>query len=662
MRTNILRHVAVALGMAVCTVAQAGDYNSPSKWNNFNTKKAEAKTENVFKTVGTGCLPCQRGARAHNGGTAYQGQVIQQAPGAMYSPVQSYQSSGAYQGGVIDQGAAYGHQHGVIQNGGVQNGGIQYGGMMNQGSSIVGNGAGMSSSNGVIVNGGMAAGAQGSTIQDSSAPALQGSSTRSGIAMDQGMSLDQGTALNQGTVLNQGTAMNQGTVLNQGVQGPAMSHSGQGVIQNQGTVSPYANAVQAPWTGSSSVVTQNVAAPQAYYSAPAASYGYSSGYTTQTRRRVGSKLAGLAGGNAGCGISPYFGGFNVLFLSLNNNNGSRNLLVDDATGNSLMNVNRLSPSDRVGFDVHGGRYLANGLYGLDFGYFSYNPDQEQRIVNTPGGSGRATMPQWRDVLVDPGTGLLPVYDYFDGAENHRFRRDLNFQSIEANLFSFGWMGARRTGASCNQGLGRGLGFGSRLGLNGAGRYGGAGGALTRGGSRVQVATSHGFRWFQLEDSLEIAGNINAIDGYQADDLFYNVNVENNLFGYQFGGRLTYALTNRLLFNIGGKFGLYGNDVDYRQRLGTQTVLAYTAGTVEDIESHESDTVFSTLGELDLGLGYRFSNAWTVTGGYRVISACGVSTAPGQIAGDYSTLASSAAIRADDCITLHGGYVGLQYNW
>ena len=49
MRTNILRHVAVALGLSfVVAHAQAGEYNSPAKWNNFNTQKQNTP---VFRTV-----------------------------------------------------------------------------------------------------------------------------------------------------------------------------------------------------------------------------------------------------------------------------------------------------------------------------------------------------------------------------------------------------------------------------------------------------------------------------------------------------------------------------------------------------------------------------------------------------------------------------------
>ena len=45
----------------------------------------------------------------------------------------------------------------------------------------------------------------------------------------------------------------------------------------------------------------------------------------------------------------------------------------------------------------------------------------------------------------------------------------------------------------------------------------------------------------------------------------------------------------------------------------------------------------------------------------MISACGVATAT-DIPGEYTSLASANAVNADDCVIVHGGYVGLDYNW
>jgi hypothetical protein len=282
------------------------------------------------------------------------------------------------------------------------------------------------------------------------------------------------------------------------------------------------------------------------------------------------------------------------------------------------------------------------------------------------------MPQYRDVEMDYGSGPDSVYDHVNGmsvdsagAVAVRVQRNLQFQGIEANLFSFGLMGAQRVAyAGCGNdsvlsrfGLG-GLGLGRGTG------FGGAAGPLAQcNRNRVRVMTSHGFRWFQIEDDMELAYNVDGAPGYTLNDIYDGVEVENNLFGYQFGGRLSYCLGRRLDLNIGGKFGLYGNRAEMRHRLGSVNQVAYRESMPNDlIETESSDTVLSTLGELDLGLGYRISNAWTVRGGYRVLGVTGVATAVDAFPANYSSIASAAQVHADNSYLLHGSYVGLEFNW
>lgn len=365
---------------------------------------------------------------------------------------------------------------------------------------------------------------------------------------------------------------------------------------------------------------------------------------------------GLCGPRFGA-ISPWFAGADILWLTLANNDGRR-LVYSDGTGVTYLSTSDLGDMSATGFDTHFGRYIGCGAYGLDVGYFYLNPSHNAAI-RAPGAAGawRAAMPAWDDVLVNPGGGADTVYNFFDlSAAAYRVERDLFFQGIEANLVGFGLMGARRMGICGPCGLMGNYGH--------CGAYGGACGPMARGCSGcLQISALQGFRWFQLEDKFGMAANINGTPGYQADDLYYNVSTENNLFGYQIGSRVTYCVCPRLNIGLGGKFGLYGNHARYHQRIGTRTNLAYiTTGGVDDVNTSDSKAFVSTLGELDLGLGFRISNAWTIRGGYRLLSACGVATAPGSIATDYSTLAASRGVRADDCIILHGGYVGLHFNW
>jgi hypothetical protein len=272
------------------------------------------------------------------------------------------------------------------------------------------------------------------------------------------------------------------------------------------------------------------------------------------------------------------------------------------------------------------------------------------------------------------------------------RRDVDIQGIEINLFSFGLMGAQRAAYSnC------GGGFGGRLGglfSGGAGGYGGygggncggynqcqpcgdpcaqacrpsygfggAGGPLVRPCTgKVQIVTSHGLRWFQFRDSIDFAYDIDGRAGFGAHDLYDNTSVSNDLFGYQFGSRLNYCVASRVNLNVGGKFGIYGNQAEFNHRLGTQENVAQLGAMPGlEIDYHTEETVLSTLGEFDLGLGFRVADGFTVRGGYRVMGVTGLASAA-NYSRDYSSSASASALHADTSLLLHGAYLGADFNF
>lgn len=382
---------------------------------------------------------------------------------------------------------------------------------------------------------------------------------------------------------------------------------------------------------------------------------------------IGGHSIGAGGGSCGgpsCGpqpsfaparaqLYPWFASANVLFLDLENSGGNRFFRNYDWT------TRLADPESSVGFDTQIGRYLGSGQHGLAVRYFGWNPGEVTAIRDIPV-APIASRPEYREYLYDDGSGTPTAVDTFEAhlapAQNVRVRRDLNFNSLEINLFSFGLMGAQRVAfAGCDN---------SHLARKHGGRYGfgGATGPLARSRSpRVRVTTSHGFRWFQAEDELELAFNINGAPDYQPDDLFDNFDVENNLYGYQFGSFLTYCLGSRLNLNFGGKVGIYGNDVEVRQRIGSRFETAYVAGDVNNrVDRTASDVVLASLGEVDLGLGYRVNNAWTIQGGYRLLGVTGVANAVDSTprGSDNTRL----IVDADNSYLIHGAYVGLGLNW
>ena len=479
------------------------------------------------------------------------------------------------------------------------------------------------------------------------------------------------------------------------VQQPSMAHQ---------HVHQHAPAAVAPMTHSYSNVAPHQSAPVVTYdsapmpqvgSAPCASdAGCSTGncgpqpYSTAPSWDSSVYATGCDTPSSSIGpISPWYGGLDLLFWKLEDDNP--NVLVSDDNSYALLRVRDLAPDSQLGFNARLGRYLGCGSYGLDVSILYWDPDDTTRNIPDYGNGLRFTMPAVRTTSIDRGAGATTVYDDYDtNATDICATRDVRVKGIEVNLSSFGLMGARRLGsasppsifantgvnAGYNLGLSHGYGFG--LGpAPGCGTpnvcrpqrlFGGALGPLARACSgRLRVRTSHGFRWFQLEDELQISGDVDGTSGYSGSDIYYEIETENNLFGYQFGSQLTYCVGCRLMVNVGGKIGVYGNDAEFAHWIANDMTTAYTdsqgAGP-GDIYTRESANSLAGLGEFDLGIGYRLSNRCSVTGGYRILSACGVVTSVGGMPTEYTSVASAGSVRADDCFTLHGAYVGFNYNW
>ncbi|KLU03686.1 putative signal peptide protein [Rhodopirellula islandica] len=361
-----------------------------------------------------------------------------------------------------------------------------------------------------------------------------------------------------------------------------------------------------------------------------------------------------------------------------------------------------TPEDSTGAGGGGGALRASGMPQYNGAQMAYNFDNGGGYNALNGGAaytvydiidGRAGQSALDGGDANADSVAMPGSSHAE-ATQFRARRDVDVQGLEVNLFSFGLMGAQRaSAASCGTGMGMGHKLKSFMGLGGYGGvggygganyggygscntgacppqqcgpmhgYGGAGGPLVRPcNGKVQVVTSHGLRWFQFKDSVDYAFDVDGRAGYTMNDIYDTTSTENDLFGYQFGSQLIYCLGSRVNLNLGGKFGVYGNQAEFRHRLGTQDTAAELAAMPGEMINYEtSDTVLSTLGEIDLGLGVRVSNAWTVRGGYRVLGASGLAIAD-NYSRDYSSVASASALHADSSLLLHGAYVGANFNW
>lgn len=175
----------------------------------------------------------------------------------------------------------------------------------------------------------------------------------------------------------------------------------------------------------------------------------------------------------------------------------------------------------------------------------------------------------------------------------------------------------------------------------------------------------GFRWFSFSEGFEFASSENSV-AFGVDptaEAYYNVDVDNDLYGFQFGGKMEYRRCNWSLY-AAPKVGIFWNHIELETTLrdGTGRV-AYDFQNPSyrwDIQTDKED--FSTLAQIDLGGEYRFCCNWTVYGGYRLVSVTSVAGTIGQIPTYLADYSDTTAINTCDSLLLHGAFAGVRYEW
>ncbi len=378
-------------------------------------------------------------------------------------------------------------------------------------------------------------------------------------------------------------------------------------------------------------------------------------------------------------LFPWFGSTDLLFWSLANGTDRRLLLNAAAPGTTVLSSRNVDPGSGLGYDLMFGRYLENGEHAISVNYLHFDPGSQTAAATAPAaGDWFAAMPAWDDIgyyddPADVGSGFDDLGDIFASMTDFRVRRDVRFQGLELNFWSFGLGGGRRISPPPGGGLNAGwtqraLGaLGPRYRAYGFGGFGGALEVPTVGTN--QFAVSHSFRWLQIRDDfLFAAGGHEPAPGdpLRADQL-YASQARNDLFGYQLGGRWNHRATARFNIGAGLKAGIYANSVEVDHRIGDAATAAQYRNALSpaarfDVDDRSQRTVLATMAELDFGGGYRLSDAWTIRGGYRITAISGVATTPSLLAQEMYSPSLSARNAANDSLILHGAYIGTEFNW
>lgn len=257
-------------------------------------------------------------------------------------------------------------------------------------------------------------------------------------------------------------------------------------------------------------------------------------------------------------------------------------------------------------------------------------------------------------------------NFVNGAAVHRLSRDTEIHNVEFNRIwnCGGCCGTSCCTTGCNPCYDSCCANGGRCGLGGRGCFGGhgCGGGCCGGPWTFGVLT--GFRYLRFEDNISFASDPNdTVFTGEADELYYNIDCDNDLWGWQFGGFGQKALgVSGLSLVFGAKAGVFLNDADARSTIGGSAGLATinngpNQGVAWDIES--SDDCLATIAELQAGMAWAFCPTWRVRCDYRLIGISGVALPTNQIYQDLRGIQDVSLISTNGDLILHGVFAGLE---
>lgn len=285
-----------------------------------------------------------------------------------------------------------------------------------------------------------------------------------------------------------------------------------------------------------------------------------------------------------------------------------------------------------GVETSFGRTFGCGDWGMSFTYWGVYPSsQTADIYNTNYPISSSLNFAGLDYNGNPST------PYWDNVVHQRIVTNQQINSVEMNIF--GNCGCGLWGCtSCN-----GCQCGPRLG----------------------TGWMMGLRYFQFNDDFNFySDNTDSVLDGSANEIQYLQRTRNNLLGFQIAGGLSYRVLNCFSLYGTSKAGIYGNHAIVNQAVygsaGDATVNtgAY-AGTAYRFQTSQNNLAF--LGQLDLGGRYQVNRCWSIDGGYRMVGITGLALTDGQIPSNFAYIADAQQIQ-NDCLILHGGYVGATFCW
>jgi hypothetical protein len=148
-----------------------------------------------------------------------------------------------------------------------------------------------------------------------------------------------------------------------------------------------------------------------------------------------------------------------------------------------------------------------------------------------------------------------------------------------------------------------------------------------------------------------------------NEAYLDIDVENNLYGLQLGGRVDKRFGRCGRVFLGTKVGVFANDINFDARLyrgdGALATFALTGNTF-DLSNNETDV--SMLGQIDIGLSWDFGQHWSATFGYRAVGITGLALADEQVPAFLAAEQDWLDIDSNSSMILHGAFAGLEFHY
>ena len=326
-----------------------------------------------------------------------------------------------------------------------------------------------------------------------------------------------------------------------------------------------------------------------------------------------------------CGPSWYAGVGGLLFTR--NRPRFSQISFDDTNlvGQVLSTDTGLGHWD-TGPQVQLGWYVSP-CWALELNYWGIYAEETEAIVYAADLVGNLnTVFDFRPLNI----GADNVNDLFDAAQAHRIHRDYEIHNFELNM------------------------IGGRL--------------PWMEGSCLRVSYLAGLRDLRFTEDFHYgSADANPVFGADlANEAYYDIDVRNNLWGCQLGGRADWFVTPQFSLYAAPKFGIYANYMEHRSEIYNVNGVAVVgpgnplSGDAFDIASNE--TLISFIGELDLGLSYQFRECWSAAIGYRAIAVSGLAFATDQIPRHFADLPGVVDVDGNADMILHGGYAAITLFW